>query len=180
MVPPDVLREGLSPIWLGRLTARLDGIADLHAAGPHSHITGLARSGASIMEAKELARRADIRQNVKCIHIAMEDRAEALAALPSPFASADVDCLHYVCNSGGVLSQEVSPLVSDNGVGRKSKAEQAPAGPGLASSLVTSRHQLTVCGKAEAAGIAPAASIYQVVLTIALWNRWFQICFRLP
>jgi site-specific recombinase XerD len=134
-----------------------DGIADFHAAGRHSHITGLVRSGASIMEAKELARHADIRQTVKDTHIGMEDRAEALAALPSPIASADVDCLHYVCNSGGVLSQEVSPLVTDNGVGPKPKSEQAPVLPGLASSLVTNRHQLTVCGKMEAAGIAPAS-----------------------
>jgi site-specific recombinase XerD len=145
-----------------------DGIADFHAAGRHSHITGLVRSGASIMEAKELARHADIRQTVKYTHIGMEDRAEALAGLPSPFTSADVDCLHYVCNSGGVLSQNVSPLVSDNGVGRKPKSEQAPVLPGLASSLVTNRHQLTVCGKVEAAGIAPAAPSDQVVLTTYL------------
>ena len=77
-----------------------DGIADFHAAGRHSHITGLVRSGATIMEAKELARHADIRQTVKYTHIGMKDRAEALAGLPSPFTSAGVDCLHYVCNSG--------------------------------------------------------------------------------
>ena len=81
----------------------------------------------------------------------------SLAGLPSPFASADVDCLHYVCNSGGVLSQKVSPDVSDDGVGRKPKSEQAPAGTELASSLVTNRHQLAVCGKVEVAGIAPAS-----------------------
>ena len=136
-----------------------DGIADFHAAGRHSHITGLVRSAASIMEAKELARHADIRQTVKYTHIGMEDRAEALAGLPSPFASADVDCLHFVCDSGGVLIQLVSPDVSGNGAGRKPKSEQAPVLPGLASSLVTNRHQLTVCGKVEAAGIAPAACL---------------------
>jgi len=54
-----------------------DGIADFHAAGRHTHITGLVRSGASIMEAKELARHADIRQTAKYTHIGMEDRAEA-------------------------------------------------------------------------------------------------------
>jgi site-specific recombinase XerD len=46
-----------------------EGIADFHAAGRHSHITGLIRSGASIMEAKELARHADIRQTAKYTHI---------------------------------------------------------------------------------------------------------------
>jgi integrase len=59
-----------------------EGIADFHAAGRHSHMTGLIRSGASIMEAKELARHADIRQTAKYTHIGMEDRAEALANLP--------------------------------------------------------------------------------------------------
>ncbi len=150
-----MVKKDLERIGIPYETA--DGIADFHAAGRHSHITGLVRSGATIMEAKELARHADIRQTVKYTHIGMEDRAEALAGLPSPFTSADVDCLHYVCNSGGVLSQKVTPAVTDIGVGRKPKSEQAPVLPGLASSLVTNRHQLTVCGKVEAAGIAPAS-----------------------
>ena len=56
-------------------------IADFHAAGRYSHITGLIRSEASIMEAKELTRHADISQTAKYTHIRMEDRAEALANL---------------------------------------------------------------------------------------------------
>ena len=104
------------------------------------------------MEAKELARHADIRQTMKYTHIGMEDRAEVLAGLPSPFTSADVDCLHFVCNSGGVLSQKLSRDVSDSGIGRKPKIEQAPVLPGLASSLVTNRHQLTVGRSGFAAG----------------------------
>jgi hypothetical protein len=62
-----------------------DGIADFDAAGRHSHITGLVRSGATIMEAKELARHADIRQTAKYTHLGMEDRAESLAGLLFPF-----------------------------------------------------------------------------------------------
>jgi hypothetical protein len=58
-----------------------EGLADFHAGGRHSHITGLARSGATIMEAKELARHADIRQTAKCTHIGIDERAEALAGL---------------------------------------------------------------------------------------------------
>ncbi|HZW30855.1 MAG TPA: hypothetical protein VFF52_09130 [Isosphaeraceae bacterium] len=42
-----------------------EGLADFHAAGRHSHITGLVASGASIIEAKELAPHADIRQTAK-------------------------------------------------------------------------------------------------------------------
>jgi site-specific recombinase XerD len=58
-----------------------EGLADFHAAGRHSHITGLMASGASIMEAKELARHADIRQTAKYTHIGMKDRARALGNL---------------------------------------------------------------------------------------------------
>lgn len=72
-----------------------EGLADFHAAGRHSHITGLVRSGASIMEAKELARHADIRQTAKYTHIGMEERAEALAALPFPLAPAAVEALEH-------------------------------------------------------------------------------------
>ena len=134
-----------------------DGIADFHAAGRHSHITGLVRSGASIMEAKELARHADIRQTAKYTHIGMEDRAEALGNLPSPDVSAHVDRLHYVCVSGGVLGQEVSPVVSEPDRNARPGNEQTPVRPGFASSVVTNCHQLTVCGSVEAAGIAPAS-----------------------
>ncbi len=134
-----------------------EGIADFHAAGRHSHITGLVRSGASIMEAKELARHADIRQTAKYTHIGMEDRAEALAGLPSPFACADVDRLHYVCNPGGVLSRELSPDGGSADPAGGPGNEQSPAVAGLASSSDTNCHQLTACGEVEAAGIAPAS-----------------------
>jgi integrase len=58
-----------------------EGLADFHAAGRHSHITGLIASGASITEAKELARHADIRQTAKYTHIRMRARATVLAGL---------------------------------------------------------------------------------------------------
>jgi site-specific recombinase XerD len=134
-----------------------DGIADFHAAGRHSHITGLVRHGATLVEAKELARHADVRQTMKYTHIGLEDQAQALAGLPAPFASADPDGLHYGCNSGGALGQELSPDDSRDNRSDSPENEQAPAGPGLASSVVTNRHQLTVCGSMEAAGIAPAS-----------------------
>ncbi len=63
------------------VAAILDGWADFgidrtgSSAGRHSHITGLMASGASIMEAKELARHADIRQTAKYTHIGMRARA---------------------------------------------------------------------------------------------------------
>ena len=120
---------------------------------PH-HRAGAART---LVEAKGLARHADVRQTMKYTHIGLEDQAEALAGLPAPFALAASDWLRIGCASGGVLGHGMSPDVS-GGIGRRGRAnEQTPAGPGLASPVVTSFHQLTACGKMEAAGIAPAS-----------------------
>lgn len=134
-----------------------EGIADFHAAGRHSHITGLVRSGASIMEAKELARHADIRQTAKYTHIGMDDRAEALGNLPSPKTSANADRLHYVCNPGGVAGHGTSLADTSPDQSGRPINEQSPAGAGLASSVVANCHQITGCVSVEAAGIAPAS-----------------------
>jgi hypothetical protein len=132
------------------------GIADFHAGGRHSHITGLIRSGASIMEANELARHADIRQTAKYTQIGMEDRAEALANLLDSLISTCVDNMRIVCISGGAGRQQASRDDSgDDGGGGGN--EQTPVVPGFASPRVTNCHQLKACGKMEAAGIAPAA-----------------------
>src|SRR5690554_6472611 len=90
-----------------------DGVADFHAAGRHTHITGLLRSGVSLVEAKELARHSDVRMTMKYTHIGLEDQAKAVNRLPSlptpkePVASetpAD-ECLHILCTSGGAAGQ---------------------------------------------------------------------------
>ena len=134
-----------------------EGIADFHAAGRHSHITGLVRHGATLVEAKELARHADVRQTMKYTHIGLEDQALALAGLPSPFASAARDGLHYGCTSGGVSGQELAASVTSAEIHPRPTNEQTPAGPGLASSVVANCHQITGCVEVEAAGIAPAS-----------------------
>src|SRR5581483_6147345 len=64
-----------------------EGIADFHAAGRHSHVIGLLRNGATLVEAKELARHADVRMSMKYTHIGLDDQAAALAGLPAPFPS---------------------------------------------------------------------------------------------
>jgi site-specific recombinase XerD len=81
-----------------------DGIADFHAAGRHSHITGLLRHGATLVEARELARHADVRMTMKYTHIGLEDQAEALAGLPAPIASTTA-WLGIGWNSGGAEGQ---------------------------------------------------------------------------
>ena len=121
-----------------------EGVADFHAAGRHSHITGLVRSGASIMEAKELARHADIRQTAKYTHIGMEDRAEALAGLPVPKSSAFVELSEIRRVSGGVLGQELSPCVSNGTSGVIQENEKTPSVEGVSSFLVTDFQKVSV------------------------------------
>ena len=58
------------------------GIADFHAAGRHTHITELLRSGASLTEARELARHSDIRMTMRYTHIGIADQAAAVSKLP--------------------------------------------------------------------------------------------------
>ena len=61
-----------------------EGIADFHAAGRHTHITELLRNGASLPQAKELARHTDVKMTMRYTHIGIEDQAKALSALPAP------------------------------------------------------------------------------------------------
>ncbi len=121
-----------------------EGLADFHAAGRHSHITGLVRSGASIMEAKELARHADIRQTARYTHIGIEDQAEALASLPRTNASANVDRLHIACIRGDVGSREASPDGSEPVGEAGPENEKTPSGEGVSSSGVTDFQELSV------------------------------------
>src|SRR5262245_56003181 len=58
------------------------GIADFHAAGRHSHITELLRHGATLPQAKELARHTDIKMTMRYTHIGLADQAQAIRLLP--------------------------------------------------------------------------------------------------
>jgi hypothetical protein len=58
--------------------------ADFHGAGRHSFITALLSSGATLTEARELARHGDIRMTMRYTHISINDQASALASLPAP------------------------------------------------------------------------------------------------
>jgi site-specific recombinase XerD len=96
-----------------------EGIADFHAAGRHTHITELLRNGATLPEAKELARHSDIKMTMKYTHIGLGDQAKAVANLPAPPpepralpAPATDTALHGRCKSGGFESPRLSS--SDN------------------------------------------------------------------
>jgi integrase len=89
-----------------------EGIADFHAAGRHTYITQLIRSGASLPEAKELARHSDIKMTLRYTHIGIGDQAKALANLPSlcgnPDSSTDRSALHGRCISDVAASHDMS------------------------------------------------------------------------
>ena len=72
MVKKDLERVGIPYV-------NEDGIADFHAAGRHTHITELLRSGATLPEAQKLARHSDIHMTMKYATLASTIRRR-----PSP------------------------------------------------------------------------------------------------
>jgi len=61
-----------------------EGVADFHSAGRHTYITELLRNGASLPEAKELARHTDVKMTMRYTHIGLEDQSRAVAGLRLP------------------------------------------------------------------------------------------------
>lgn len=59
-----------------------DAVREYGGGGAHTHITGLLRNGATLPEAKELARHSDIKMTMRYTHIGMEDQAKAVRHLP--------------------------------------------------------------------------------------------------
>lgn len=100
-------------------------VADFHAAGRHTHITELFRNGASIVEAKELARHSDVKMTMKYTHIGLEDQAKAVSAIPTPLAApkpakdesapSDDSGQRMGSASVGFDGHSVSPTVSEGG-----------------------------------------------------------------
>ncbi len=76
MVKKDLERVGIA-------YETKEGIADFHAAGRHTHITSLLRNGASLPEARQLARHSDVRMTMRYTHIGLDDQARAVRHLPS-------------------------------------------------------------------------------------------------
>ena len=91
-VPPDTPlfpRLGCKKTWLmvrkdlervGIPYETAEGIADFHAVGRHTYITELLRNGATIPEARELARHSDVNMTMRYTHIGIEDQAKARAS----------------------------------------------------------------------------------------------------
>ena len=91
------------------------GVADFHAAGRHSYVTGLLRNGASLPEAKELARHSDVKMTMRYTHIGIADQAKALTVLPVPEPRFAGDAAEET--TSGAVSDPVSDLVSESGFG---------------------------------------------------------------
>jgi integrase len=124
-----------------------DGIADFHAAGRHTYITQLIRSGASLPEAKELARHSDIKMTLRYTHIGICDQSKALANLPSVSAIA----LHGRCKPGVAESHKVASAATSE----KSPRVQKRQNPRSRKGLDADCHHVTKTIKVEAGGIEP-------------------------
>ena len=108
-----------------------EGIADFHAAGRHTHITELLRNGATLPEAKELARHTDVKMTMRYTHIGMRDQANALASLPSPKPAPISDVApnpsqQFSQQSGGSNRQTVAKRVTGWQQSKKNPAASKP------------------------------------------------------
>lgn len=147
-----------------------EGIADFHAAGRHTHITQLLRSGASITEARELARHTDVRMTMKYTHIGMADQARALAGLPSPQVVAGEEALHMRCISrGGDCRKGAEDGISDN-VSTKEKRHKSLNDGAYGVDCQEMSFPLVV----EAAGIEPENESAQSITAKPLVNSEFS------
>jgi integrase len=143
MVKKDLERVGIP-------YKNADGVADFHAAGCHTHITELLRNGASLPEARELARHSDVRQTMKYTHIGIDDQAKAIRRLP----------WHQIGTNPGILTVPSSPLVTPP---KNAPQRQVPTTTELLSRPDSCSQRLaTVAGSSWSHSI-PAASTHRVL-----------------
>ena len=139
-----------------------EGIADFHAAGRHTLITELVRSGAPLPVVQRQARHSDIKMTMRYTHVGIHDQAKALAALPVPQSSANPPsesaasaalgeqrALHRRCISRGFEGLDMSAAGSE-------KSPQKSENPRRSGGSDALRHPVAQDGAVEAAGIEPA------------------------
>jgi integrase len=152
MIQKDLKRAGIP-------YRTAEGFADFHAAGRHTYITQLLRSGASLPEAKELARHTDVKMTMRYTHIGIQDQAKAVAKLPAPLGIDANDpaaqrnrgrrALHRRCSFGGAEGHSVSSAVIE-------PADSKRENPCESKGLVANRRQLATGVTAEGTGLEPA------------------------
>jgi hypothetical protein len=139
-----------------------EGIADFHAAGRHTHIPELLRNGATLPEAKELARHSDVNMTMRYTHIGIKDQAKAVANLPAPKGRPALPASPAAHRNGSALQMRCkfcsaeSPSVTFPGNGDDLQKRENPC-RGKGSGV--DRRQLATGVKVEAAGIEPASRI---------------------
>jgi integrase len=134
-----MVKKDLEPVGIPYVSE--DGIADFHAAGRHTHITELLRSGATLPEAQKLARHADIHMTMKYAHIGIDDQAKAVANLPTA-------ALHGRCISRVPEGQSVAA----DGTTPDPKKRQNPC---KRRGLGNGRHRVAMIAKVEDRGLEP-------------------------
>jgi len=152
MVKRDLARAGIPYVTE-------DGIADFHAAGRHTYITELLRNGATLPEAKELARHTDVNMTMRYTHIGLEDRSKALSNLKVPAPA---------LQKNPALIRENSDLPDDSALQMRCifcsarshsetladicDSEQKDKNPGQCQGYVAACHPEDTGGTVEAAG----------------------------
>jgi integrase len=142
-----------------------DGIADFHASGRHTYITQLLRNGATLPEAKELARHSDVNMTMKYTHIGLDDQAKAVANLPAPKREkadpAARSALHGRCIFGGAARLSVSS-------GGTEVSGPKRQNPRSRKGFDARCRPLSANGKVEAAGIEPECRFLQPMQRLAV------------
>ena len=149
-----------------------DGIADFHAAGRHTHITELLRNGASLPEAKELARHTDVKMTMKYAHIGIEDQAKAVQGIKCQWIGSD---------SGVPDGLSMTLAVADCPNNDEAQKRQNPGGDQGCDA--TCRSIVAGCRrrrKLEAAGIEPASRDVSVEASTCVVGSFTRFARRPP
>ncbi|MEP3479771.1 MAG: tyrosine-type recombinase/integrase [Fuerstiella sp.] len=90
-----------------------EGIADFHAAGRHSYVTGLLTNGVDLAKASQLARHSDVRMTMRYTHIGLSEQAKSLESLPVHTSNTDSPISESDSEWDGVASQQVTHSDTD-------------------------------------------------------------------
>ena len=90
-----------------------EGIADFHAAGRHSYVTGLLTNGVDLAKACGLARHSDVRMTMRYAHIGLNEQAKSLESLPVPSNDLKSPISELVSEWDGVGCQPLAPTDDD-------------------------------------------------------------------